>query len=414
MPFFFVSVGLIAAIIVLTIKYFKTYARVASHDAYDSAAKKKAQKLKHEDPVISCDFCGAKIDTRVQKTCSQCGAAYDLDQEWLDRHDPDAEWIDINSKDTASEEVKKAAAEAKKIAKSIRIIIYILVGTLLLVVGIALLVNFIEDHIHGTFLTDEVLNRYSSEGYEPVDYGFDTEPVVFEKEGAKVTVEGIYRDEKQNYIKIGYKIENTTSDPLEITFSKSYLNRIENWSYEGGWVPANSSVIVYSWIYKDVPDIIKSLRFTGFRVYEVGNKKLYNGGENDYSILTTNAQFDETPVLPKERIAFENDKVTIAVQPLDEKANNNNYTFLVFNKTDCAIIMDISEYILINGNKYEASGIYKEMIPAGCVHTRGSVHCFDDAFKELKESDQVQLSFSFASDEDPTIDFSTGYFELKR
>ena len=52
------------------------------------------------------------------------------------------------------------------------------------------------------------------------------------------------------------------------------------------------------------------------------------------------------------------------------------------------------------------------MIPAGCVHTRGRVRCFDEAFTELKEDDCVRFSISFHSDEDPTIDFSTGYFEL--
>ncbi len=414
MPVFLISVGLIIAITVLTVKYFKTYARVASHGAYDAAAKKKAEKLKREDPIISCDYCGAKIDTRVQKTCPQCGAAYDVDKEWLERHDPNAEWIEINSKDTASEEVKLAEAKAKKIAKTIRIIIYVLVGTLVFMVGTAIIVNFLRKHTHGNFIKNGVLNEYSYENYEPVNYGFGDKNVVFEEAGAKVTVEGIYRDEEYKYFKIGFKIENTTSEPLKITFNMNYLNRVESLKYEGGWVPANTAVTVYSWIYKSKFDTIKSLRFTDFHVYGVGEKQLYKSDEGEYSILTTNADFDETPIIPEELIAFENEKVTIAVLPLSEDAHSNDYSFKILNKTDCTLIIDCSDYMIINGNKYRVSGIYKDPIPAGCVYVSGRAYSTADAFAELKEGDVVQLSFSFTCEEDPTIDFSTGYFELKR
>lgn len=404
MAVFFIIVGLVVAIIVLSIKYFKTYAKVASHDAYDSAAKKKAERLKREDPIISCDYCGAKINTRIQKTCPQCGAAYDLDDEWLKRHNPDAEWIEINSIETAGEEVRQAQARAKKLAKYIRIIIYILIGMLLFMVGTSLIINFVENHTHGKYIKDEKLNQYSYEKYEPVEYDFEGDPVVFEEAGARVTADGIYRDEEYNYIKIGYKIENLTKEPLEISFSRSFLNRVESRDIDGGWVEGQSSVMVYSWIYDNVPEAVKSITLTGFRVYGVGNEKLYNGGDADCTILTTNADFDETPVTADENIVFENDKVTVA--------QTDDYSFWVYNKTDCAVFMTGSEYILINNNKYEATGIYKEMIPAGCVHTRGRVRCFDEAFTELKEDDCVQFSISFHSDEDPTIDFSTGYFEL--
>lgn len=417
MVIFFIVLGMIIALLVLTIKYFTTYARVASHKSYDEEAKKRAAKQKYEDPVITCDFCGAKIDTRTQKTCPKCGAEYAADKEWLERHDPDAVWIDVNSKDTASEEVKRARAKAKKIAKNIRIIIYILAGGIVLMLILALINYFIgtvAENSPGKFIENEVLNEYSYEHFVPEEYGFDTEPVIFQLGGVKATVEGIYKDSERNDIKIGYRIENTTDQPLDISFSRDYLNRFERWSYIGGWVPANSSVIVYEWIYKDAPEVVKSLSFTGFKVYAVGRTKIYNGAENDYSTVTTNAEFDETPVLPEEQIAFENEKVAIAVRPLDEDARSNAYSFWVYNKTGNAMYMDLPDYILINDEKCEVSGIYKELIPAGCVHTRGDARSYDKPFTELKDSDIVRLSFSFTSEEDPSLDFSTGYFELKR
>ena len=80
-----IGIPLIAvAAVKLIKKYYKKSMKQIARADFESAAVDKARDLKHDDAVISCDYCGAKIDTNLLKKCPQCGALYDDDREWKD------------------------------------------------------------------------------------------------------------------------------------------------------------------------------------------------------------------------------------------------------------------------------------------------------------------------------------------
>ena len=62
-------VVLVVVIIVLLIRYMRINADVLSREEFKIAADRKADKLKREDPIITCDYCGSTIDTRIHTHC---------------------------------------------------------------------------------------------------------------------------------------------------------------------------------------------------------------------------------------------------------------------------------------------------------------------------------------------------------
>ncbi len=68
----------IAVIIVFGVKYLKVLNDVYGRDEIRKAAEEEAKNIRLRDPVITCDYCGCKVDTREYKVCPHCGGAYNL------------------------------------------------------------------------------------------------------------------------------------------------------------------------------------------------------------------------------------------------------------------------------------------------------------------------------------------------
>ena len=411
MAIFIVAFTLLIAIVVLTIKYFITYAKVASTHTYDKAAKKQAARLKLKDPVINCDYCGARIDTKVYNTCPQCGSTYNSDNEWINRYRPD-KWVDENADKAADEEIARARAKAKKIAKKIRISIFILIGMFVFVVGGAILFDAMQEKYPGNYMETEEVNKYSTDQYKRAKYGFDEDAVIMDRDGIKVVADSIYYDSKHGRYKIGYKITNSTNKPLSVGFSRRFLNNVENSGYVGGMIRPNSSIITYSEIYEEVTGEIKTLSYTGLSIYTSGNDKIYNGAENDWVTITTNSEQEVQVTPPTENIIYDDDKILIAVKPLDMDKEPGSYYFYIYNKTDSNYYVNLSRDVIINGEKYNVYGIYDEWIPAGCM--LNNIYAYTSGEDVPDIEDGSKLSFSFRCEDKPSLDFSTDYLELKR
>lgn len=123
---------IIAAVAKLIKKHYKKSMKQIARADFESAAVNKARDLKHDDAVINCDYCGAKIDTNLLKKCPQCGAIYDDDREWKDHLIDDVnderygydKYLDRQRKD-----VDKKTADLKKYNQKVRLII----GALILI-----------------------------------------------------------------------------------------------------------------------------------------------------------------------------------------------------------------------------------------------------------------------------------------
>ena len=87
-----ILIALILYLIVEIFRYQKVKANAFSKKEVARAADEHARKLSYADPVISCDYCGSKIDTKKHKTCPQCGATFNRDPEWIVRHAVEEEY----------------------------------------------------------------------------------------------------------------------------------------------------------------------------------------------------------------------------------------------------------------------------------------------------------------------------------
>ena len=125
MYFIFSITILIAAIIFTAIRYFLAYARLTSHKSFEKEAKLRTARLSYEDPVITCDYCGSKINTVSDRGCPSCGATYFRDKEWILRHQTDAKWVDANAEETADAEISRSYADARKQWKLLRMLLII-------------------------------------------------------------------------------------------------------------------------------------------------------------------------------------------------------------------------------------------------------------------------------------------------
>ena len=87
------------------IQYQKVKANAFSKEEVKRAANEQARRIKYKDPIISCDYCGSKVDTSKFKTCPHCGGAYDQDVEWLNRFNVKDSFIESSTQNIIYAEV---------------------------------------------------------------------------------------------------------------------------------------------------------------------------------------------------------------------------------------------------------------------------------------------------------------------
>ncbi len=139
---FLATVMLIIAIIFLTIHYIKINAKTLSREEFIKEAVKNARKKEYQDPILTCEYCGVKIDTAVQKGCPNCGGSYANNKKWLKRHNPDLELVEKEAEKIAEKKLKEAEKKTKKIKKYLKISII----TLFSIIVLLILIYFIQGH----------------------------------------------------------------------------------------------------------------------------------------------------------------------------------------------------------------------------------------------------------------------------
>lgn len=406
--------GLIVAIFVLSVRYFKSYARLKSHSNFESEAKRTFGKIKYNDPKITCDFCGAQINTHLDKVCPRCGGAYENDKEWRERYNfINAGEVNSDADYAAEAEISRVKAETARIAKRLRTAIFILLGILgfFIILGcILLLVNRGHDYIKSN-----ELNRYSYDNYTEVPYDITEDNVILDSNGIKMSLIGVYREEGYSgySYKAAYHIENTSGQDRLIKVSNCAINYTAADGMIYGWVKKGADFVLYDNL------TYGNDQSSVFRIvyYDCGiqddNGRLYERIE-PIEIWTTAAEA-EKPELPTERIIFENEYMIITCEAYSYDDSQGklpeSYKVHLYNKTDKFFTVDCRDGKL-NNTLQDVPGAYKSPVYDYCVSTF-KVRAYSEEFRNRLSTDDFMINIEFSCIDDPSLDFSTGYIEVE-
>lgn len=406
--------GLIVAIFVLSIRYFKSYARLKSHSNFESEAKRTFEKIKYNDPKISCDFCGAQINTRLDKVCPQCGGAYENDKEWRERYNfINAGEVNADADYAAEAEINRVKAETELIAKRLRTAIFILLGILgffILLGSILLLIGGGHD-----YLESNELNRASYENYMEVPYDIAEDNVIVDSNGIKISLIGVYREEGYSgySYKAAYHIENTSGQDRLIRVCNCAINyaAVDRMVY--GWVKKGADIVLHENLTygSDQSDIFRMVYYDCS--IRDDNGSLYERRE-PIEIRTT-ASEAEKPEFPTDGIIFENEYmiVTSEADSYDDSQGKlpERYKVHLYNKTDKFFTVECRDGKL-NDKPQDVSGTYMNPVYDNCVSTF-TVHAYSEEYRNRLSTDDFMINIEFSCIDDPSLDFSTGYIKAE-
>ena len=406
---------LIVAIFVLSIRYFKSYARLKSHSNFESEAKRTFGKIKYNDPKISCDFCGAQINTQLDKVCPKCGGAYENDKEWRERYNfINADEVNSDADYAAEAEINRVTAETKLIAQRLRTAIFILSGILGFFILLAIILWLIgSGH---DYLKSNELNGASYDNYMEVSYDITEDNVIVDSNGIKVSLVGVYREEEYSgyySYKAAYHIENTSGQDQLIRVRNCAINYTAVDGMVYGWVKEGADIVLYENLAS------RSDQSSIFRIayYDCSIKddsgSLYERSE-PIEIRTTASEV-EKPELPTDGIIFENEYmiVTSEADSYDDSQEElpENYKVYLYNKSDKFFIVGCEDGKL-NDTLQDVSGTYKNPVYDNCVSTF-SVHAYSEEYKNRLSTDDFMINIEFSCIDDPSLDFSTGYIKVE-
>lgn len=403
---FLAIIALIISIIVLTIKYIRINAKHLSRKMFEEEARKQAEKLKYMDPVITCDYCGTSIDTGIHATCPSCGASYSDDKEWQRRHATNFDWADSNAEKLADRKLAEAKRKAAKTAKKLKRSIIALAIIAAFFIIIAIFAGSLGGNHY--YAESEPLNEYSFDHFIETSYRIDGDNVIMEHDGVKAEISGIYcnEDEYERELKIGYRITNKKDIPICVKFQRcgvnGYSSESSNMIYE--WIKAGDTITIYDRLY-DIDDAgITSLVYTDIGYHD--DNSLTYGKEGYLSFNTTNKRTYRHDV-PDGDVVCEKNGVRIINAGCDERG----YVLWIDNSSENNYEVKTSDF-KINGTTYEAYGIYRGFIPAGHVFKSDFIYSFDTDITQLSNDDELSISLELKCVEDPSQDFSTGYYKL--
>ncbi len=416
-------IGLLIYLFAEIFHYQKVKANAFSKKEMAQAADAQASKLSYIDPVISCDYCGCKIDTRKHKVCPHCGAAFDKDEEWVVRHAAEEEFIEKGTQKMIEAREKKAKEESAKILSRIRKTIAVICGLLVAIIAVACFGAFLS--YQSKFRKSEEVNSGGfHHEYVPADYQVVGDGVVYDSHDVKITLTGFYVDNSyqyedeeygyRGYVKAEFHIENNRKEPISITMSCNSYNGI-----------ASEDFAIYAY---------DSYRKGEYTVYEeisgVPQQQINEMVIDRIEIRDMDYEFKDSLSLPATikttstykqaldysdgTLLFTNEYVDIyATHTInDAEENRDSYNLYMVNKTDKGFKVNGRD-LKVDGEYDVIYGFYEEYLPGNYVFT--NVYRAGYGMEDYRplSNHKVEASISFKCAEDPSRDFNTGYFEIK-
>lgn len=417
---FLVILGLFIWLGVEIFRYFKIKANAFSKDEVIKAADEQARKLEYRDPVITCDYCGAKIDTRKHKVCPQCGGPYDKDEEWVSRHIAEDKFINKNTEKVIADREKKAQKESKEILKKIKkliIALSVILGGLFTLGVVGLVMTTKPDYRKSEDPYEDSYYTFTDADYEAVDGG-----VIFDNEQITVSITGFYlSDYTYEYsdgivrgdVRVGIRVQNKYNGDINL---RLYCNSMNGMATETSKLSLYDTfkkgcdVTIYETIYRVPNQKVSELVFSQFKVYTKDYHDCIDLAD-PITIKTTCEQTDTVDFSDK-TLLFSNDKVDMYMR-IDEGAYEKGPVLYVVNKTDKGFFLTTSEFN-IEGKTVHLYGFRDEYLPAGYTFESGILTSYDEAYTTRTNDTSVKVNISFACKEDPTYDFSSGYVEVNQ
>ncbi len=395
---------LLISTIVLIVKYIRINVKVLSRESIEKEARKRAKELIYEDPVITCDYCGTKIDTAVDKVCPNCGGSYSNDKEWQRRHAVDPEWEEKNIQELINQKLQEAQEKSANIKRRLKkaIISLSVIMALLIIFAIVSQISIMS---RSYYAESEKLNNYSFEHYTAEDYTIDGDGIIVDEKDIKVALTGIYKDEEKETFKLEYSIKNSSKENLKVRFYRSGTNEraYNHIFYET--IKSGDSVTLYDRIYDLTDPEISSLIFTGIQI-STKEAVIYN--REEYLRMKTTSTYVPVHQQPEGTVIYDQKNVKI----VSSEDNEDGYHIWIDNRTDNDFLITSTE-LKVDGEKQNTTNIYKETLPAHHVYISSGIRVIGTDMSETKKAGEIQISIEFKCDDSPAEGFSTGYMNLK-
>ena len=418
MFFAILIIGIIIAIIVLTVRYLYYQAHILSSKEFRKTAERQTFWAKKKDPKITCDYCGFLINTATEKKCPNCGAVYGNDAEITDRFNVDEDAVEKKANAAADDAVQRAHEKALESLRHIKIAIIALV-CVFVITGIYAAVSYnTPSYSSHRYRGNEKLNDTSYTEYTLLD---SPEVTIFDEEGVTLRVMKVYADndngkynkESRKY-RIAFSLVNTREEPIRLSLKCEGVNgrcRSRDSFYISGYFKAGSDVLFYENIYGEWYDSVDEIVIgertlvteEGADLYESMEMETFRLNDEGYSVITNDADMGS--------VIFENN--SIRIRSLEKENRDRGYDIWIENRSDNDFYVDTSDFKLdgtIPGSSYI---LYRSGLPAHYTLHHDSVYCPGEKFENRAIDAKVEISFSFSDPEDPSNDFSTGYISLK-
>ena len=377
---------------------------IAGAVGYSASKRTKAQqgtthrgageRQEYRDPVITCDYCGARINTAKETTCPRCGATFALDDEWRARYQ------------TTRTEPEKTTVQNNRNQKIAALTIMILAAAVIAVAVVVIIGS--SAHLDREYRRNEKPNEASYDDYVRADYTVVGDGVVLDSNGVRVTVTGFYEDhsyEKAN-VKIEYMVENHSGGDVCLALEQVGINGCAGaygWGFLYDWFKKNDAVTIYETAY-GVPDGgIGELVLRGASLFDGEN---YILDSKEFVRISTTFTGASVPEIPAGDVLYEDNGVTV----LSLGVEDGRYRLAFVNGTDTDYTVNSTD-LRINGEDADTAGLYDDALPAGYVLDGAEVYSFGDE-PAPSAGDAAEISFSFTSASAPEKDFSTGYLRL--
>ena len=418
MFFAILLIGIIIAIIALTVRYLYYQAHILSSREFRKTAERQTFLAKKKDPKITCDYCGCRINTAKEKKCPNCGAVYGNDAEIKDRFYVDESAVEKKADAAANDAVQRAHEKALESLRHIKIAIIALVCVFVLTVICDIVSYNSSLYSSYRYRDNEELN---DTGYTEYTLLESPEVTILDEGGVTLRVmkvysdndNGKYNDESRKY-RIAFSLVNTREDAVRLSLKCAGVNgrcRSRDSFYISSSFKADSDVLFYENIYGEwydsVDEIVigeRTLRTEeGADLYESMEMETFKLDDKGYSVIANDADAGT--------VIFENDNIRI--RSLEKEKRDRGYDIWIENLSENDFYVDTSDFKLdgtIPGSSYI---LYKSGLPAHYTLHHDSVNCPGEKFENRSTDSKVEISFSFSDPRDPSNDFSTGYVELK-
>lgn len=370
--------------------------------------RKIRRRLNDGDLIIRCRHCHTKIDTTIHSACPNCGRSYEENRYGVKKDLPYVSWEEENSEKRAEEKREKTLRRMNRLQ---------FIGFLLALAGlISLFLKYTPGFPSFHFTTEK--KEELDDRFTPASYRVIGDNVILDNEKVKVTLTGFYQQTAPGYrdefgeengaVKVAFQVENKSEDELHVRFRCGGVNGLMSTLGARDFIgkfEKKSTVTVYEDLYEVRGGEVKEIVYGDL---QVTNYKDYDYARRDYRRYSTDSRLSyEMPALIG-TLKYEGNGIRIYTGAFPgEESGESGYLLQVVNESGEDFVINVKEKEF--GESIQGMHLYEMPTPNGYVMRRRLLKS-----RRSEERQPVfDISVSFMHLEDPSKDFSTGYFSTK-